>query len=104
MRNESEPQLVCAEYHALLKNSQVALTNWNNGMVEIHNSGRRSRGVDIDLRNLQANFAKAWALFQHHEKACEVCHIASEMEVEGSNPGLVQGNSTSCATASILSR
>jgi hypothetical protein len=38
-----------------------------------------------------------------YEQRASDRHIASETEVEGSNPGLVQGNSTSCAAASILS-
>ena len=104
MRNAQEPQLVCAEYDALLKNSQVALTNWNNGMVELHTSVRRRRGANNELRNLQANFAKAWALFQHHENDCEVCRIASNMDMEKSDSGLARAGSASCATASILPR
>jgi hypothetical protein len=100
MRNESEPQSICAEYHALLKNSQVALADWDNGMIELHNSDLL--GADNELRNLQANFAKAWALFQHHEDDCEVCHIASNME--WSNPRRAQVRSIGCSGASILSR
>lgn len=77
MKIQSSIQVVCAEYERLLKNSQVALTNWNKGRTEIHNSGRRGRDVDNELRALQGNFARAWALVQYHENDCEVCQRTS---------------------------
>jgi hypothetical protein len=77
MRSQSSVQVVCAEYDGLLKDSQVALTNWNKGRTEINNSGRRGREADNELRALQANFARAWALLQCHENDCEVCQSIS---------------------------
>ena len=79
MRNcsESSIQVLCAEYQRLLKNSQVALADWNKGRTEIHNTGRREKASDNLLRTLQANFAKAWALLECHEQACHVCQIKS---------------------------
>jgi hypothetical protein len=79
MRNctESSIQVHCAEYQRLLKNSQVALSNWNKGRTEIHNAGRREKAADNLLRTLQANFAKAWASLECHEQACHVCHMKS---------------------------
>jgi hypothetical protein len=79
MRNctESSIQVLCAEYQRLLKNSQVALSNWNKARSEIHNTGRREKAADNLLRTLQANFAKAWASLECHEQACHVCQIKS---------------------------
>jgi hypothetical protein len=79
MRNETEGHWR-TEYHALLRNSQVALTNWNQGRAAIHNSGRRGRDADNELRALQANFARAWALLQYHEHDCEVCQFILNLE------------------------
>ena len=79
MRNGSVSsiQVLCAEYQRLLKNSQVALADWNKGRTEIHNAGRREKAADNLLRTLQANFAKAWASLECHEQACHVCQIKS---------------------------
>jgi hypothetical protein len=79
MRNcsQSSIQVLCAEYQRLLKNSQVALAEWNKGRTEIHNTGRRAKDADNFLRTLQANFAKAWASLECHEQACHVCQIKS---------------------------
>ena len=67
MRAESAVQVWCDQYERLLKESQVALTHWNRGRAEIRDSGRRGRDVDCELRTLQSNFARAWALLQYHE-------------------------------------
>lgn len=77
MKNSSVSsiQVLCAEYQRLLKNSQVALADWNKGRTEIHNTGRREKSADNLLRALQAKFAKAWASLECHEQACQVCQI-----------------------------
>jgi hypothetical protein len=79
MRNSSVSsiQVLCAEYQRLLKNSQIALANWNAGRTEIHTTGRREKAADNLLRALQAKFAKAWASLECHEQACQICQIKS---------------------------
>jgi hypothetical protein len=77
MRTKSGVQVLCEEYQRLLKECQIALTEWNKGRAEIHNSGRRGRDTDNELRTLQANFAKAWAVLQYHEQDCEICQRVS---------------------------
>jgi hypothetical protein len=86
MRTQSPVQVWCDEYERLLKDSQIALTNWNRGRAEINNSGRRGRDADNDLRTLQANFAKALALLQYHENDCEVCQAISALHGVPSSP------------------
>jgi hypothetical protein len=75
MSNQLPVQVVCAEYEGLLKKSQVALTNWSKGRLEI--SGRRGKCIYNDLRTRQANFLKAWALLQYHKRDCDVCQVVS---------------------------
>lgn len=75
MRNRSSIQVVCAEYERLLTESQVALTRWANTRAGI--SGRRGRDTYNDLRTLQEDFLKAWALLQDHKRDCEVCQVMS---------------------------
>jgi hypothetical protein len=40
----------------------VGLDRLEQRRAEIHNCGRRGRDTDNELRTLQANFAKAWAV------------------------------------------
>jgi hypothetical protein len=86
MRMESAVQVWCDEYERLLKDCQITLTSWNSGRANVHNSGRRGRDVDNELRTLQANFAKAWALLQYHENGCEVCQAISALQGGQSSP------------------
>ena len=79
MRMQSAVQVWCDEYERLLKDCQTTLTSWNSGRANVHNSGRRGRDADNELRTLQANFAKAWALLQYHENGCEVCQAISAL-------------------------
>jgi hypothetical protein len=80
MGTESSVQVFCPDYQRLLKESQIALTIWNNGRADIHNAGRRGRDADNTLRTLQGNFARAWAALQRHDQYCEVCQRVSISE------------------------
>jgi hypothetical protein len=80
MRNPSSTQVLCAERQRLLEESQVALTNWNEGRAQIHTSGRREIDTDNELRALQTTYAKAWAFLQYHAQDCEECQIISIIE------------------------
>ena len=80
MGTKSSVQVFCPDYQRLLKESQIALTIWNNGRADIHNAGRRGRDVDNTLRTLQGNFARAWAALQRHGQYCEVCQRVSIIE------------------------
>ena|ERR1700730_3330945 len=78
MRNQSSVQAGCAEYEGLLNEPQVALTSWATERAEI--SDRRGRGIYHELRLLQGNFLKAWALLQDHKRDCEMCQVILTME------------------------
>ena len=65
----------CDEYEMLLVKSSAALSAWKNGRSEIRRSGRKGRSTDNDLRNLQANFAKAYAALQTHARDCDLCQL-----------------------------
>jgi hypothetical protein len=78
MRNQLSVQVVCAEYEGLLKESEVALTSWANERAEI--SSHRGRGLYNELRTLQGDFLRAWALLQDHKRDCEVCQVVSMFE------------------------
>ena len=78
MGNQSPVQVVCTEYEGLLNESQVALTSWAYELAEI--SGHRGRNVNDELRTLQRDFLKAWALLQNHKRDCEFCQIIFTIE------------------------
>jgi hypothetical protein len=78
MRNQSSVQVACREYEGLLNESQVTLASWADKRAEI--SGRRGRDICNELRTLQGDFLKAWALLQNHKRDCEVCQVISTME------------------------
>lgn len=78
---------VCKEYERLLKESQVAVTNWNKGRAEILKSCRRGNEADNVLRKLQAKYAKSWALLQYHGHDCELCQLVSNIESPYSGQG-----------------
>jgi len=54
------------------------LTSWAYERAEI--SGHRGRDGYDELRTLQRDFLKAWALLQNHKRDCEVCQIISTTE------------------------
>jgi|HubBroStandDraft_6_1064221.scaffolds.fasta_scaffold130275_5 hypothetical protein len=85
MRNQSSVRVLCAEYEGLLTESQLALTTWANERAEI--SGRRGRDIYNELRTLQWDFLKTWALLQRHKSDCEVCQVISANEYEHTGTG-----------------
>ena len=82
MKMESVVQVWCDEYERLLKDCQITLTTWNSGRANVHNSGRRGNDADNELRTLQTNFAKAWALLRRDGNktfAYPICRRARTM-------------------------
>jgi hypothetical protein len=98
MGTESSVQVFCPDYQRLLKESQIALTIWNNGRAAIHSAGHRGRDADNTLRILQGNFARAWAALQRHDQYCEVCQRVSISE-ERSFPGRSLAPAVRCLNA-----
>jgi hypothetical protein len=71
---------VCSEYQRLLEECQGALEIWNRRRGEI--SGGRVIKMDEgdELLRLQANFARAYAVLQHHSHDCALCELVSRIE------------------------
>jgi hypothetical protein len=80
VKNKPSVQALCPEYQKLLKEEQVALSNWTKGRAEIHGSSRRGRNTHNELRTLQASFANAWASLQFHERDCKVCEVIALLD------------------------
>ena len=68
---------VCTVYEKLHEECRGALNNWNEGRVEIYESGRVGRESDDKLLQLQAKFAKASWVMRNHQQICELCQMIS---------------------------
>jgi hypothetical protein len=71
---------VCSEYQRLLEECQGALEIWNKRRDEFSQSGSIKTEEGDELLRLQANFARAYAVLQHHSRDCELCDLVSRIE------------------------
>jgi hypothetical protein len=71
---------VCSEYQRLLEESQGALEIWNKRRGEISQSGPIKTEEGDELLRLQANFARAYAVLEHHARDCALCELVSRIE------------------------
>jgi hypothetical protein len=71
---------VCSEYQRLLEESQGALEIWNKRRSEISQSGLIKMEEGDELLRLQANFARAYAILEHHSRDCALCELVSRIE------------------------
>ena len=71
---------VCSEYQRLLEECQDALEIWNKRREEVSQSGLIKTAEGDELLRLQANFARAYAVLQHHSRDCELCELVSRIE------------------------
>jgi len=71
---------LCGEYQRLLEECQCNLEIWNQRRAEISDSRVIKREEGDELLRLQANFARAYALLQHHSRECELCELVSQLE------------------------
>ena len=67
---------VCETYQGLLEQCQAAREAWNRRRAEISELGLRGKGIDNELRRLQAGFAKSYAVVRNHVRDCDSCQSA----------------------------
>jgi hypothetical protein len=82
-RMNKEPSIktaLCGEYLRLLEECQRTLEIWNNRRAEISRSRLIKEEEGDELLRLQANFARAYAMLQHHAQECELCELVCELE------------------------
>jgi len=79
-KEPSVKMALCGEYQRLLEECQCNLETWNERRTEIANSRVIKREEGDELLRLQANFARAYALLQHHSRECELCELVSQLE------------------------
>ena len=71
---------VCSKYQRLLEDSQSALEIWNEHRAEISQSRLIGKEAGDELLRLQAKFARAYAVLEHHSKDCVLCRLVARIE------------------------
>jgi len=71
---------VCETYEGLLEECDTARREWNERRAEISELGLRGKGIDDELRWLQARFAKSYAMARYHLRDCGRCQSAGGVD------------------------
>jgi len=71
---------VCETYQGLLEECETARREWNERRAEISELGLRGKGIDDELRWLQARFAKSYAMARNHLHDCGRCQPAGRID------------------------
>jgi hypothetical protein len=79
--------MVCEDYQKLLEESQRALETWNDLRAEVTSSRVVGREAGDELLRLQAKFARAYAMLQHHMHHCFLCKLMAHIEGNDSEYG-----------------
>jgi len=69
----------CPEYQLLLDKCQKALASWQQRHVIIAQASLQGRSAAVELRRLQTNYARAYALLDGHEHSCRTCQYISKI-------------------------
>jgi hypothetical protein len=70
----------CSKYQRLLEECHSALEIWNKRRAEISQAHEYKMDEGDELLHLQANFARAYAVLEHHSHDCELCELISHIE------------------------
>jgi hypothetical protein len=70
----------CSNYQRLLEECQGALEIWNKRRAETSQARANKMDEGDELLRLQANFARAYAVLEHHSHDCELCELISHIE------------------------
>ena len=76
----TSPQLgACPEYQLLLEKCQKALLSWQQRRTIIAHASLAGKNVVSELRRLQTNYTRAYALLDGHEHSCRTCQYISKI-------------------------
>ena len=71
---------VCQTYQGLLEECETARREWNERRAANSELGLRGKGIDDELRWLQARFAKSYAMARNHLRDCGRCQFAGRAD------------------------
>ena len=70
---------VCPEYQRLLNECQEALFSWQQRAALIARNTQVGPKATAEVRRLQSNYRRAYALLDRHEHACADCQYVSKI-------------------------
>ena len=80
MISATAPQLAaCPEYQMLLEKCQKALVSWQQRRSLVAQASLAGRSAAVELRRLQNNYARAYAVLDGHEHSCRTCQYISKI-------------------------
>ena len=80
MITEAGPQLgVCPEYQLLLEKCQKALVSWQQRRTLVAHASLAGKSATAELKRLQGNYTRAYALLESHEHSCRTCQYVSKI-------------------------
>ena len=80
MISATSPQLgACPEYQLLLEKCQKALVSWQQRRSILVRASLAGRDVLAELRRLQENYVRAYAVLDGHEHSCRTCQYISKI-------------------------
>ncbi len=78
---------VCSLHDRLVEDCETARDQWNERRAEIAGVGLRGKGIDDELRSLQARFARSYAMVRNHLRDCDRCQSARGVDDCSGNQG-----------------
>jgi len=69
----------CPEYQLLLEKCQKALVSWQQRRTIIAHASMAGMSAPLELKRLQDNYARAYALLDNHEHSCRTCQYVSKI-------------------------
>lgn len=70
---------VCPEYQRLLNKCRDALCSWQQHAALISRNTRMGQRVTAELRRLESNYKRAYAVLDRHEHGCPDCQYISKI-------------------------
>lgn len=70
---------ICPEYRKLLTVCQEALASWQHRAALIGKNTNPGHKAASELRQLQSNYKRAYALLDDHEHTCPDCQYVSKI-------------------------
>lgn len=70
---------ICPEYRKLLSMCQEALATWQQRAALIRKNAHPGHKAALELRRLQSDYKRVYALLDRHERTCPACQYVSKI-------------------------
>jgi hypothetical protein len=80
MNARTMPQIgTCPEYQLLLEKCRKALVSWQQRRTLAAHAALTGGSATVELKRLQENYARAYAVLDGHEHSCRTCQYISKI-------------------------